>query len=562
MPNTPGYFNNGIMDLSTLRSSQQVIENDIINMKKTNQLKNMSVSDYMFNRLMYKVDPIYYCENVLRAHLPEKRKHLHENQIALLRAVANPRIRRVSALMSRQAGKTESIASFAGFLADNYPTMRIGIFTPRIQQAEVSVGRTSVFYQMNEELLNNKIVRIKKDKIELSNNSSIQAVSGSDQANIEGLTFDVIILDEAQKISDYTWSERIVPMGGATNAKLIKIGTPKFRNHFFETFQNPTWYNIKRDWTQCAQLYALDSPPLMLPDYNYPGTGKMRQYSRFVFNLMPKSLKQQFWPDNPETWTEGDMSVEDFKTQYLLEFVDGAGSFLTSDEVKLLASGEHNWMEHGNFGELYFAGIDFAGSSAEGSDFTHISVWRLTPSGEKQKVFAHEIQGESYPDQVRFIAKMFGGPSPRFACKSIFADQTGCGAPVIQMLQQEYGMKNLQGIVFNGADRFTNSGMNLKNIMFAEAKNEITQGKIKYPSKEKFMECAGPNKVGFYHKMLEEWSDLQYEVRGTLNKRIEAPTGGHDDCPCSDVLGIFACNHGRTGVGFGLKANKTRVNRK
>ena len=164
MPNTPGYFNNGIMDLSTLRSSQQVIENDIINMKKTNQLKNMPVSDYMFNRLMYKVDPIYYCENVLRAHLPEKRKHLHENQIALLRAVANPQIRRVSALMSRQAGKTESIASFAGFLADNYPTMRIGIFTPRIQQAEVSVGRTSVFYQMNEELLNNKIVRIKKIK--------------------------------------------------------------------------------------------------------------------------------------------------------------------------------------------------------------------------------------------------------------------------------------------------------------------------------------------------------------------------------------------------------------
>lgn len=122
-------------------------------------------------------------------------------------------IRQVAALMSRQAGKTESIASFSGFLADNYPTMRIGIFTPRIQQAEVSVGRVSVFYQMNEDRLNNKIVSITKDKITLSNNSIIMAVSGSDQSNIEGLTFDVIILDEAQKITDYTWSERIVPMG-------------------------------------------------------------------------------------------------------------------------------------------------------------------------------------------------------------------------------------------------------------------------------------------------------------------------------------------------------------
>lgn len=277
---------------------------------------------------------------------------------------------------------------------------------------------------------------------------------------------------------------------------------------------------------------------------------------------MPKALKQQFWPDNPETWTEGDMSIEDFKTQYLLEFVDGAGSFLTSDEVKLLSSGEFDWLTNGIYGEQYYAGIDFAGSSAEGSDFTHISVFRKGKDGEKQKVFAHEIQGESYPDQVRFIAKLFGGGNPRFNCKAIFADQTGCGAPVIQMLQQECGLKQVQGIVFNGADRFTNSGMNLKNVMFAEAKNEITQGKVKYPSKDRFALTAGVDKLSFYHKMLEEWSDLEYEVRGTINKRIEAPTGGHDDCPCSDVLGIFACNHGRATSGFGIKPNRARFNRR
>lgn len=106
---------------------------------------------------------------------------------------------------------TESIASFTGYLLDNYPNMRIGIFTPRVQQAEVNVGRTSIFFQMNEEKLNNKLVKCTKQKIELSNNSYVMAVSGSDQSNIEGLTFDVIILDEAQKITNYTWSERISP---------------------------------------------------------------------------------------------------------------------------------------------------------------------------------------------------------------------------------------------------------------------------------------------------------------------------------------------------------------
>lgn len=108
---------------------------------------------------------------------------------------------------------TESIASFSGYLLDNYPNMRIGIFTPRVQQAEVNVGRTSIFFQMNEDKLNNKLVKCTKQKIELSNGSYVSAVSGSDQSNIEGLTFDVIVLDEAQKISNYTWSERISPMG-------------------------------------------------------------------------------------------------------------------------------------------------------------------------------------------------------------------------------------------------------------------------------------------------------------------------------------------------------------
>lgn len=108
---------------------------------------------------------------------------------------------------------TESISSFCGFLIDNYPQMRVGVFTPRLQQAEVSIGRLSTFFQMNEDRLNNKIVKLTKDRIELSNKSYVTAVSASDQSNIEGLTFDVIVLDEAQKVSDYTFSERIVPMG-------------------------------------------------------------------------------------------------------------------------------------------------------------------------------------------------------------------------------------------------------------------------------------------------------------------------------------------------------------
>lgn len=201
-----------MFDLTPIKNNTEAIRQQLSGIKNNN-IKGIPLGDYIFNKLITTIDPIEYCHRTLRNHLPENRKYLHANQIELIRAVANPRIRKVGALMARQAGKTESIASFTGFLLDNYPQMRIGVFTPRIQQAEINVGRTAVFFQMNETLLNNKLIKCTKDKIELSNGSYVMAVSGSDQSNIEGLTFDIIILDEAQKITDYTWSERIVPMG-------------------------------------------------------------------------------------------------------------------------------------------------------------------------------------------------------------------------------------------------------------------------------------------------------------------------------------------------------------
>jgi len=447
--------------------------------------------------------------------------------------------------MARQAGKTESIASFVGYLLDNYPQMRIGIFTPKIQQAEINVGRTAVFFQMNEEKLNHKIIKCTKDKIELSNGSYVMAVSGSDQSNIEGLTFDIIVLDEAQKITDYTWSERIVPMGGATNAKLIKIGTPKTHNHFYQSMQgkeSSEWLTIAKDWTKCPQLWAKSH--IILPDHEDPAHIITRKYSKYVFDLMPKPLKQQYFPTVPELWTEGSMSVEDFKTQYMLEFIDGAGQFLSTEEWDILKSGEFDWIEEGKIGEIYVAGIDFAGSDAEGADFTHISIMRIAPDGTKHKVCAYEFHGSSYPEQMREIAKLFAGPRPIWNCKSIYADFTGCGRPVIQTLIEEYGMTNLTGITFNGADTFTHSGMNMKNIMFATFKNELAHGRVMYPSKERYMNCVHKDRYSFFHKMIGEWRDLEFEVGLTVNKKIAAPGGGHDDVCCADALCLFAAIHG------------------
>ena len=435
---------------------------------------------------------------------------------------------------------TESVASICGYLCDNYPQMRVGVFTPRLQQAETDIGRMSMFYQMNENLLNNQIVSLNKDKVELSNKSYAMAVSASDQSNIEGYTFDVIILDEAQKVSNYTWSERITPMGGATNAKLIKVGTPKTRNHFYDCVEGraaSSWKVFRRDWTQCPQLWALDST--MLPDKD---TGELRPYSTFVLAQMPKALKQWYFPNNPETWTEGSMDIIDFRTQYMLEFVDGAGTYLSKDQVEALGKGEFDWLEKGVIGEKYVAGIDFAGSNPDG-DATHVTVLRVNPDGSKHKVFAKEFNDTPYPQQMYEIARLFGGYTPVFQVSKIFADYTGCGAAVVQTLRDEYGLSMMEGIIFNQTDRFTHSGMNMKNIMYAKFLQALDGGKFVYPSLERFtaseLPSAGKMNTGFYHKMIGEWADLEVITGYTVNKKIQAPKGYHDDVCDADVLANF-----------------------
>lgn len=79
-----------MFDLSTLRNNNTALQNDIMNINN-NKINGLSLDDYIYKKILTRVDPIEYCHEVLRSHLPEKRKYLHENQVELIRAVCNPR---------------------------------------------------------------------------------------------------------------------------------------------------------------------------------------------------------------------------------------------------------------------------------------------------------------------------------------------------------------------------------------------------------------------------------------------------------------------------------------
>ena len=92
-----------MLDISSLKNDQAAIKAQMMGMQNINTINGMDLGDFIFNKVITRVDPIEYCERILRAHLPENKRHLHENQIELIRTVCNPHIRKVAALMARQA---------------------------------------------------------------------------------------------------------------------------------------------------------------------------------------------------------------------------------------------------------------------------------------------------------------------------------------------------------------------------------------------------------------------------------------------------------------------------
>lgn len=118
------------------------------------------------------------------------------------------------------------------------------------------------------------------------------------------------------------------------------------------------------------------------------------------------------------------MSVEDFKSQYMLQWVDGASNLLTKELFEKLKNGKFSWQMYGSINEIYYAGIDF-GNGVGDQDPTSISVIRYNPETNcKEKVYGCELH-EDYPQQIQHILQLFSGPRPRFSCSRIGADYTG-----------------------------------------------------------------------------------------------------------------------------------------
>lgn len=161
----------------------------------------------------------------------------------------------ITALFSRQSGKSETVANVVATamimlprLARAFPDwldkysegVWVGAFAPVDEQADTLHGRivTRLTSDTAAAVLADPDIddRIggRGRTVYLKNcGSLVRKTTAHPRASIEGRTYHIILMDEAQGADDKVLNKSVGPMGAATNATMIFTGTPSYTKGAF-----------------------------------------------------------------------------------------------------------------------------------------------------------------------------------------------------------------------------------------------------------------------------------------------------------------------------------------
>ena len=476
-------------------------------------------------------DPVRWAKNFLNVEL-------EINQEEIIKELCDPRVSYLGVLGARGSGKTFAVSIGLVKMCEDNPGLDVGVFGPRADQATRIIGETKKLLYTSP--LKDQIdwERTTNDKIIFKNGSNILALSAAETSLQEGWHFSVVVVDEAHRVSNASMSERIIPMLGSKKiAKLIKIGIPLFKNHFYSSYSDDKYTFLVHDWAHSPILLKPGYKELQVEEENE--TFVTKKYPALVLDRMPKVLKAAMFPKNPEIHYDGDMTEMEFNTQYGMVWMDDINSFLRGDEPETLV-GTHEPLMQGRPGEHYFFGLDTSsGTLIPGKydlDFTALSIWRNSGAGIKERVWSREWQGGETLAMTEEIAGIIHPQTGLFPCDFGCVDYSNAGITSVEMFKR---LKiPVAGVIFATTD--PTSHKNYKNAMANQFQFELQAGRIKYPK----MESIDRDKI--MRKHYHQWLALERNVSIGINDKIAAPPGLHDDGCMADLLAIWAIDKNST----------------
>ena len=406
----------------------------------------------------------------------------------------------------------------------------VGIFAPSQRQAQITFGRIKNRLQSKEAVkvlqeLGLTFSTSNGQTVSLTNGSFVTSISASEQSNIEGESFMLLIAEEAQDIANSVMSKSISPMGAAYNATFCKIGTAT-------TYRGNFYYAIERNKKDFERKKAAG------------WTGIIRNHFEYDCDVAAKYNPKYHKYIEREKKILGEKS-DAFRMSYRLEWIFQRGMFV--ELYEFLAKCGDMFMErvHGDLRAVHVAGIDIGGSSKHGDpDSTVITVgevdWnspvvfetRTDPHTNEETTFAgfntyikdwHEITSPDYEVQYGEIVAYL----KKFNVRRAVVDATR-ETSIAHRLRANMPFEVLP-YVFNGKS---------KSDLYKHLEREINSGRLRVPLGEYTI------KTREFDRFVTQMEDLQKDYRGALLQVSHPPgRGHHDDYPDSLALCVFGTGY-------------------
>lgn len=270
---------------------------------------------------------ILFCEELAGFEL---RPYQRQLAYRLIESIIINDAEEITALWARQSGKSETLATvLAGCmvvipkLAQTFPLLErfkrglwVGVFAPVDEQSEIVFGR------IVSRLTSDRAVQIFKDPeiderpdgrskmVTLKSGSFCRRQTANPRAKIEGSSYHVIVVDEAQAADDQVIRKSVHPMLAANAGTIVKIGTPAYHTgDFYKAIQ----LNKRRGTKNRKRQNHFE--------YDYRVVGKYNPaYAKFI-----EKEKLRLGEDS-----------EEFQMSYALKWMIERGMLITEDDLDYL----------------------------------------------------------------------------------------------------------------------------------------------------------------------------------------------------------------------------------
>lgn len=429
----------------------------------------------------------------------------------------------ITALISRQAGKTESItvailiclvviprlSEFFPQLARYSRGVKVGAYSPVTGQVETVLYRVKGALRsyegqqiLSDKDINSELVPGEGD-INLTNGSYFIAKGAGGNAKLESKTHDIIFIDEAQSMNDEKLLYAIRPMGAATNATYVYTGT-------CHTNKSEFYYECERGRAHLGKTFF---------KYDY---AFCRKYN---------PLYEKFTKKEIEKFGEHSDYI---RMMYKLEWIFERGSFISSESFDRVCIRSLNLTRNttgslkGSSAIKVIAGLDL-GKKHDSTVLTvgEIDFRKTNEHGNSMKTVYNwlTLVGDNYEEQYDQICD-FLRDYPDI--QEISVDSTGLGEVVCDSLERRF--EQLGWYIDIHRVNFVKNKPELYNNLYVQ----IFQEMLRFPGH------VSVRRTKRWERYFNETTSLvkDYDTRGKLLVGAPKDLYSFDDHPTS--LALFA----------------------